>query len=105
MHNYQLNKKIGEGSFSEVYWATNLLNRQEVAIKLLKIKFESSSEAYKTPEIKNLQRLYPHPNIIQLIEIIYTKKKSNSGGGNLALVFELMEMNLCQALNENKSKF
>ena len=98
MQNYCLNQKIGEGSFSEVYWATNLLNKQEVAIKILKAKFESSHEAYRTPEIKNLQKLYPHPNIIQLEEILYTK-------GSVAMVFELMDNNLYQAMKEDPNKF
>ena len=37
--------------------------------------------------------MYPHPHIIQLIEILYDEPT-----GRLALVFELMEMNLYEAI-------
>jgi|TARA_B110001450_G_scaffold198732_1_gene187432 renal tumor antigen len=37
--------------------------------------------------------LYPHPHIIQLIEILFDEPT-----GRLALVFELMEMNMYEAI-------
>ena len=44
-------------------------------------------------EIKALQRLSPHNHIIQLIEVLYDEPT-----GRLALVFEIMEMNLYEAI-------
>jgi renal tumor antigen len=44
-------------------------------------------------EIKALQRLSPHAHIIQLIEVLYDEPT-----GRLALVFEIMEMNLYEAI-------
>jgi renal tumor antigen len=44
-------------------------------------------------EIQALKRLSPHPNIITLIEVLYDEPT-----GRLALVFELMDMNLYEAI-------
>ena len=40
-------------------------------------------------EIQALRRLSPHPNIVSLLEVLYDRPS-----GRLALVFELMSMNL-----------
>lgn len=52
----------------------------------MKSHFDSIEQVNNLREIKALQRLYPHPHIIQLIEILYDEPT-----GRLALVFELME--------------
>lgn len=44
-------------------------------------------------EIQALKRLSPHPNIITLLEVLYDEPT-----GRLALVFELMEMNMYEAI-------
>ena len=40
-----------------------------------------------------MRRLSPHPNIIKLIEVLYDQPT-----GRLALVFELMEMNIYELI-------
>lgn len=40
-------------------------------------------------EIQALRRLSPHPNIVRMEEVLYDRPT-----GRLALVFELMDMNL-----------
>ena len=40
-----------------------------------------------------MKRLSPHPNIITLIEVLYDEPT-----GRLALVFELMDMNMYEAI-------
>jgi renal tumor antigen len=40
-------------------------------------------------EIQALKKLSPHPHIVKLIEVLYDEPT-----GRLALVFELMDMNL-----------
>ena len=42
-------------------------------------------------------KLYPHPHIIQLIEILYDEPIGRPTG-RLALVFELMEQNMYEAI-------
>lgn len=44
-------------------------------------------------EIQALKRLSPHPNIITLHEVLYDEPT-----GRLALVFELMDMNMYEAI-------
>ena len=59
----------------------------------MKSHFDSIDQVNNLREIKALQRLYPHPHIIQLIEILYDEPT-----GRLALVFELMDQNLYEAI-------
>ncbi|CAM6059097.1 unnamed protein product [Sphagnum tenellum] len=85
--------KKGEGTFSEVLKAQCIRTNKYVAIKCMKSNFENIEEVTSLREIQALQRLSPHPNVIKLLEIIYdqlTKK--------LALVFELMEMNIYELI-------
>ena len=49
-------------------------------------------------EIQALRKLSPHENIIQLLEILYDEPT-----GRLALVFELMDMNLYEHIKDKKS--
>ena len=44
-------------------------------------------------EIQALKRLSPHPHVIRLIEVLYDEPT-----GRLALVFELMDMNMYEAI-------
>jgi len=47
------------------------------------------SQVNNLREIQALRRLSPHPNIVSLLEVLYDRPS-----GRLALVFELMSMNL-----------
>ena len=51
--------------------------------------FDSLDQVNNLREIQALRRLSPHPNIIKLIEVLYDQPT-----GRLALVFELMDMNI-----------
>lgn len=59
----------------------------------MKAKFESLEQANNLREVQALKRLSPHPQIIKLVELIFEKST-----GTLALVFELMEMNLYELI-------
>jgi renal tumor antigen len=48
-----------------------------------------SAQVNNLREIQALRRLSPHPNIVSLLEVLYDRPS-----GRLALVFELMNMNL-----------
>lgn len=50
----------------------------------MKSSFDSMDQVNRLREIQALRRLSPHPNIIQLLEVLYDKKT-----GNLSLVFEV----------------
>ncbi|WJX75266.1 SNF1-related protein kinase catalytic subunit alpha kin10 [Trifolium repens] len=73
---YKLGKKIGIGSFGKVKIAEHVLTHHKVAIKILKrheIKDWKMEEKVRR-EIKIL-RLFMHPHIIRLYEVIETETK------------------------------
>ena len=59
----------------------------------MKSHFDNLEQVNNLREIKALYKLYPHPNLLSLIEILYDEPT-----GRLALVFELMEMNLYESI-------
>ena len=64
----------------------------------MKAKFQSMDKVNNLREIQALKRLSPHPNIIPLLEVLYDEPS-----GRLALVFELMEMNLYEAIKGKRT--
>eukprot|EP00928_Gymnodinium_smaydae_P023352 TRINITY_DN19309_c0_g3_i1.p1 TRINITY_DN19309_c0_g3~~TRINITY_DN19309_c0_g3_i1.p1 ORF type:complete len:548 (+),score=96.24 TRINITY_DN19309_c0_g3_i1:61-1644(+) len=93
MHKYRLISKKGEGTFSEVFKAQSIKSGKHVAIKCMKNHFDSIDQVNNLREIQALRRLVGHPNIIKLHEVLYDEPT-----GRLALVFELMDMNLYEAI-------
>ncbi|KAL4465914.1 hypothetical protein ABPG74_004151 [Tetrahymena malaccensis] len=107
MNQYKLLSKKGEGTFSEVLKAQSLKEGKFVAIKCMKNHFNSIEQVQRLKEIQALRKVSPHPHIIKLIEVLYDEPT-----GRLALVFELMDQNLYEAirgkkqyLNQQKVKF
>mmetsp|Transcript_4312 Transcript_4312/g.6634 ORF Transcript_4312/g.6634 Transcript_4312/m.6634 type:complete len:571 (-) Transcript_4312:7-1719(-) len=98
MHKYRLISKKGEGTFSEVLKAQCIKNGKYVAIKCMKNHFSSLEQVNNLREIQALRRLSPHPNIIKLIEVLYDQPT-----GRLALVFELMEMNIYEQIRGRRT--
>lgn len=93
MNKYRLISKKGEGTFSEVLKAQSIKTEKHVAIKCMKNHFDSVDQVNNLREIQALRRLAGHPNIIKLHEVLYDEPT-----GRLALVFELMDMNLYEAI-------
>eukprot|EP00747_Dinoflagellata_sp_TGD_P094302 gnl/TRDRNA2_/TRDRNA2_166063_c1_seq1.p1 gnl/TRDRNA2_/TRDRNA2_166063_c1~~gnl/TRDRNA2_/TRDRNA2_166063_c1_seq1.p1 ORF type:complete len:576 (-),score=118.15 gnl/TRDRNA2_/TRDRNA2_166063_c1_seq1:238-1965(-) len=93
MHKYRLISKKGEGTFSEVLKAQSIKSGKYVAIKCMKNHFDSIEQVNNLREIQALRRLAGHPNIIKLHEVLFDEPT-----GRLALVFELMDMNLYEAI-------
>jgi renal tumor antigen len=93
MHKYRLISKKGEGTFSEVLKAQSIKSGKHVAIKCMKTHFDSIDQVNNLREIQALRRLVGHPNIIKLHEVLYDEPT-----GRLALVFELMDMDLYAAI-------
>eukprot|EP00741_Cyanophora_paradoxa_P001772 tig00000073_g1718.t1 len=98
MHKYRLICKKGEGTFSEVLKAQCIKNGKYVAIKCMKNHFESIEQVNNLREIQALRRLSPHPNIIKLVEVLYDQPT-----GRLALVFELMDMNMYELIRGRRT--
>ncbi|XP_067099176.1 MAPK/MAK/MRK overlapping kinase-like [Osmerus mordax] len=88
-NDYKLIKKIGEGTFSEVLKTQSLRDGRFYACKSMKQTINSLEQANNLREVQAMKRLCPHPNIIQLHELIFDKET-----GSLSLICELMEMNI-----------
>lgn len=100
MQKYRLISKKGEGTFSEVMQAQNVQNGKFVAIKCMKNVFRSIEQVNSLREIQALRRLNPHDNIIELEDVLYDKTS-----GRLALVFELMDMNIYELITRNRKTY
>lgn len=98
MHKYRLISKKGEGTFSEVLKAQSVKNGQYFAIKCMKNHFQSIEQVNNLREIQALKRLNPHPSIVKLQEVLFDKAT-----GRLALVFELMDMNMYELIRGRKT--
>jgi len=98
MHQYKLISKKGEGTFSEVLKAQSIKTGNYVAIKCMKTHFNSVEQVNQLREIQALRKTSPHPHIIKLLEILYDEPT-----GRLALVFELMDMNMYELIKDRKT--
>lgn len=97
MQKYQILGKKGEGTFSEVLRAQDIKTKRYVAIKCMKKAFKSKEQVNRLREIQAVRRLQPHPNIVDLIEVLFDRST-----GRLALVMELMDMNLYELIKGRK---
>lgn len=70
---FDLNDKVGEGSFSQVYKATDLLNNCIVAVKKVRVRDVKSKIAARLLRCETalLPRL-SHPNIIKCQDIHFS---------------------------------
>ena len=93
-------KKLGEGSFSEVFMAKSSSTGETFAIKRLKKRYRSIDEVQHLPEIYALQVLQGHPNIIDLLNLSY-----DSNNGYVSMFFELMDYNVYELITEHKKPF
>lgn len=67
--NYRLHKTLGEGASSKVKLGVNTLTGQQVAVKIMMPK-DNSTKYDIDREITILKRL-KHPNIVQLLDVLY----------------------------------
>lgn len=66
---YRLHKTLGEGASSKVKLGVNTLTGQQVAVKIMMPK-DNSTRYDIDREITILKRL-KHPNIVQLLDVLY----------------------------------
>ncbi|KAH0575955.1 Long-flagella protein, kinase, CMGC RCK [Spironucleus salmonicida] len=92
---YKFLAKKGAGAFADVIEALNTTNQERVAIKRMKQPYESVEQITKLKELKVLKNLRSKPNIVQLQEILFDR-----ASGKLALVFELLDMNLYEIIKD-----
>ncbi|KAJ3069489.1 MAP microtubule affinity-regulating kinase 1 [Podochytrium sp. JEL0797] len=74
--NYEVLKTVGEGSFAKVKLAVHRLTKQKVALKIIdKDKLPDEYSLKNIHREAQIMRLLDHPNIIQLYEVMETKKE------------------------------
>ena len=95
MQSYRILSKQGEGTFSEVLRAVHIASHQIFAIKCMKKTF-TQTQVNCCTEIQVLKKLNGHAHIIHLHEVLYENQR-------LAIVFELMEMNVYELIKDRKS--
>ncbi|KAK2174121.1 hypothetical protein NP493_827g01005 [Ridgeia piscesae] len=59
----------------------------------MKQRYESLEQVNNLREIQAMRRLSPHPNVLELSEVIFDKKS-----GTLMLICELMDMNIYELI-------
>jgi renal tumor antigen len=92
--------KLGEGSFAEVFKVKQNGSDKVFAVKRLKKRYHSVEEVKRLPEILSLQHVQGHPNVIDLVDLIYEPKN-----GYVAMVFELMDCNAYELISEHITPF
>ena len=92
-HKYQVINIIGEGAYGIVYKCKNTETNEIVAIKKFIEKYEDLPKLVFNREVFLLQ-ISKHENIVKLIEAFINK-------GYLFLVFDYVEKNLLQLIEEN----
>ena len=108
---YEIEKPVGEGTFGKVFKAEykgpkDYQERLGIPkiVALKKIKTESEKQGFPITalrEIMIMKKLY-HKNILQLFEVITSKpKEKNDNKGDVYLVFEYMEHDLCSLIHSN----
>ena len=89
---YQIISVVGEGSYGVVYKAKNKVTNEIVAIKRFKESDEEIVKKTMSRELRILQ-IVDHPNVVKYIEAFKRK-------GSLFIVFEYVEKNLLEILQE-----
>ncbi|KAJ3101734.1 hypothetical protein HDU97_001084 [Phlyctochytrium planicorne] len=95
LEDFRLMCKLGEGTFSEVLKVKHKKTGKIFAMKRFRKHFQSMEEIEGLREIQALKRLNPHPNIIDLEDVIFDPKH-----GILSLNFELMDCNLYELISK-----
>ncbi|ESN92963.1 hypothetical protein HELRODRAFT_108190 [Helobdella robusta] len=99
IENYDKLKKIGQGTFGEVFKARHKITRNIVALK--KVLMENEKEGFPITTLREIRylKLLKHENIVNLIEITKTKASTQSRYKcHFYLVFEFCEHDLAGLL-------
>lgn len=95
---FDVMKKAGEGTFSEVIKAKRKSDGKLFAVKRMKGKFTSLEQVDKLREIQALRRLCNHPNIIHMDQVFFNKDRRT-----LDMVFEMMDMNIYERIKGRRN--
>ncbi|CCH63025.1 hypothetical protein TBLA_0J00250 [Henningerozyma blattae CBS 6284] len=79
---YREEKKLGQGTFGEVYKGVHLETQKQVAIKRILVNLEKDLFPITAQREITILRRLDHKNIIKLIEMIYDFPPSNNNGNS-----------------------
>ena len=106
MDDYEITKRLGGGSFADVFQAIEKSTGEQVAIKVLKKKYTKWEDCLELRECKSLQKLNKNSSntpgiayIIKLKQIIFIKES-----GTLNLVFEYCDKDLYELMKSTNKK-
>jgi renal tumor antigen len=90
--------KLGEGSFADVFLVILPPDRNLYAMKHLRRRVVSEEAAFDLPEVRVLQTLQGHPNVIKLHHVLYS-----AADASVSIICELMDCNLYTFLTRQSS--
>lgn len=88
MSRYTKERKVGEGTYAEVYVGQNTATSQQIAVKMIKVsEFKDGLDMSAIREVKFLREMQ-HRNVIDLLDVFVSDE------GNLNLVLEFLPSDL-----------
>lgn len=96
---YTKERKVGEGTYAEVYVGQDLEQKAQVAIKMIKVsEFKDGLDMSAIREVKVLKEMH-HRNIIEMHDVFVSEE------GNLNLVLEFLPSDLEVLIKDTKLVF
>ena len=84
---YAFKKKLGKGGFGDVWLAVDVRTGRNVAVKVLSLEMQPRSMVEQ--EVSAMRRCGRHPNVVQLLEVVWVKPDEHNAFGEAYLVMEL----------------
>lgn len=84
---YAFKKKLGKGGFGDVWLAVDVRTGRNVAVKVLSLEMQPRSMVEQ--EVSAMRRCGRHPNVVQLLEVVWVKPDEHNAFGEANLVMEL----------------
>jgi cell cycle related kinase len=102
MENYEITGRVGEGAHGVVFKAKHVQSGEIVALKRVSLKRGACKDEDEIPntvlrEIKALQAIGDHENIVKLLDVF-------AMGNGFVLVFEYMISDLAEVIRNNSDK-
>lgn len=102
---FELVKKLGEGTYGEVYFVKDLIKDKYVALKRVKFHGEQSQgiPATTVREVAILKEI-SHKNIVKLEDVIFGRDDPQNDQPELFLVFEAMDHDLKSLIKQHQGR-